>query len=47
MEAIAAHVKICIADGIHTPRIDHLPYYSERVSVMPLGGGARTKKAAE
>ena len=47
MEAIAAHVKACIADGSYEPRIDHLPYYTERVSVMPLGGSARTEKAAE
>ena len=47
MEAIAAHVEARIADGSYAPRIDHLPYYAERVSVMPLGGSARTEKAAE
>lgn len=47
MAAIAAHVKACIENGTYTPRIDRLPYYAERVSVMPLGGGARTEKAAE
>ncbi len=47
MEAIAAHVEACIADGSYAPRIDHLPYYAERVSVTPLGGGAKGAKAAE
>ncbi len=36
LEEIAAHVKKFIDDGSYTPRIDRLPYYSERVSVMPL-----------
>ncbi len=47
MEAIATHVKACIENGSYEPRIDRLPYYAERVSVMPQGGGAGTKKAAE
>ncbi len=45
MEAIATHVKACIENGSYKPRIDRLPYYLERVSVMPLGGGR--PKAAE
>ena len=45
MEEIAGHVKKCIDDGSYTPRIDQLPYYTKRVSVMPLAGGSA--KAAE
>jgi hypothetical protein len=41
MEEIAAHVKKCIDDGSYTPRIDNLPYYAERVTVMPLGESGR------
>jgi hypothetical protein len=33
LEEIAAHVRHCIDDGTYTPRVDHLPYYRERVSV--------------
>jgi peptidoglycan/xylan/chitin deacetylase (PgdA/CDA1 family) len=33
LEEIAAHVRRCIDDGTYTPRVDHLPYYRERVSV--------------
>ena len=45
MEEIARHVRACIADGSWTPRVDRLPYYPERVSVMPLDRGPR--RAAE
>ncbi len=38
MEEIAGHVKKCIEDGSYSPRVDRLPYYAERVSVMPLTG---------
>ena len=33
LEEIAAHVRRCIEDGTYTPRVDHLPYYREPVSV--------------
>jgi hypothetical protein len=33
LEEIAAHVRRCIDDGTYTPRVDHLPYYRQRVSV--------------
>jgi hypothetical protein len=36
MEDIAGHVRKCIDDGSYSPRIDRLPYYSEKVSVMPF-----------
>jgi hypothetical protein len=45
MEEIAGHVRQCIDDGSYQPRVDHLPYYRERVSVMPLAPGPR--RAAE
>ena len=38
MEEIARHVRKCMDDGSYTPRVDHLPYYTERVSAMPLAG---------
>ncbi|HEX9768058.1 MAG TPA: hypothetical protein VGA50_02695, partial [Kiloniellales bacterium] len=47
MEKIAAHVKACIDNGSYTPRIDHLPYYAERVAVKPVGGAAKGAKAAK
>ena len=31
MEDIAAHVRACIDDGSYAPRVDDLPYYTERV----------------
>jgi hypothetical protein len=33
LEDIAAHLRRCIEDGSYEPRVDHLPYYSEPVSV--------------
>jgi len=45
MEEIARHVRRCIDDGSYRPRVDRLPYYRERVSVMPLAPGPR--RAAE
>jgi peptidoglycan-N-acetylglucosamine deacetylase len=33
LEEIAAHVWRCIEDGTYTPRVDHLPYYREPISV--------------
>jgi len=45
MEEIACHVRQCIEDGSWTPRVDRLPYYAERVSVMPLD--RRPRRAAE
>ena len=36
MEEIARHVRASIDDGRYEPRVDHLPYYKDRVSVMPL-----------
>ena len=45
MEEIARHVKKCIDDGSYAPRVDRLPYYTERVTVMPLAGSRH--KAAE
>jgi hypothetical protein len=50
MDEIAAHVRRSIDDGSYQPRVDRLPYYRERVSVMPLGGGppnGRPASAAE
>jgi peptidoglycan/xylan/chitin deacetylase (PgdA/CDA1 family) len=47
MEKIAAYVKACIDNGSYTPRIDHLPYYAERVAVKPVGGAAKGVKAAK
>jgi hypothetical protein len=35
MEEIAGHVRACIDDGSYQPRVDRLPYYDKRVSVMP------------
>ena len=35
MEDIAGHVRQCIDDGSYTPRIDKLPYYRDRISVLP------------
>jgi peptidoglycan/xylan/chitin deacetylase (PgdA/CDA1 family) len=37
MEDIARHVRQCIDDGSYQPRIDKLPYYTDKVSVLPLG----------
>jgi peptidoglycan/xylan/chitin deacetylase (PgdA/CDA1 family) len=34
MEDVAEHVRNCISDGSYKPRIDKLPYYTDRVSVM-------------
>ena len=34
MEDIARHVRKCIDDGSYSPRVDKLPYYSGKVSVM-------------
>ena len=34
LEDIAAHLRRCIENGSYEPRVDHLPYYSEPVSVM-------------
>jgi peptidoglycan/xylan/chitin deacetylase (PgdA/CDA1 family) len=45
MEEIARHVRASIDDGRYQPRVDHLPYYKDRVSVMPLVGSPR--RAAE
>ena len=45
MEEIARHVRRCIDDGNYRPRVDRLPYYRERVSVVPLAPGPR--RAAE
>ena len=36
MEDIASHVRNCISDGSYNPRIDKLPYYTDRISVMPF-----------
>jgi peptidoglycan/xylan/chitin deacetylase (PgdA/CDA1 family) len=50
MDEIAGHVRRSIDDGSYQPRVDRLPYYRERVSVMPLGGGppnVRPASAAE
>lgn len=33
MEDIARHVRQCIDDGSYKPRVDNLPYYSDRISV--------------
>lgn len=43
MEEIARHVRACIDDGSYQPRVDQLPYYRERVTVVPRGAlpGAR------
>ena len=38
MEEIAGQVKKCIDDGSYLPRVDHLPYSTERVPVTPLAG---------
>ncbi|MDH3473619.1 MAG: polysaccharide deacetylase [Rhodospirillales bacterium] len=35
MEEIASHVRACIDDGSYKPRVDRLPYYDKRVSIMP------------
>jgi hypothetical protein len=45
MEEIARHVKKCMDDGSYVPRVDHLPYYTEKVSVGPPAGSSH--KAAE
>jgi len=36
MDDIARHVRQCIDDGSYKPRIDKLPYYSDKVSVIPF-----------
>jgi peptidoglycan/xylan/chitin deacetylase (PgdA/CDA1 family) len=36
MEDIARHVRHCIDDGSYAPRIDKLPYYTDKVSVLPF-----------
>jgi peptidoglycan/xylan/chitin deacetylase (PgdA/CDA1 family) len=36
MEDIASHVRNCISVGSYKPRIDILPYYTDRVSVVPF-----------
>jgi peptidoglycan-N-acetylglucosamine deacetylase len=45
MEEIARHIRHCMDDGSYRPRVDDLPYYRERVSVLPLAPEAR--RAAE
>jgi len=35
MEDIARHVRQCIDDGSYVPRIDKLPYYRDKISVLP------------
>ena len=35
MEDIARHVRQCIDDGSYVPRIDKLPYYRGKISVLP------------
>jgi peptidoglycan/xylan/chitin deacetylase (PgdA/CDA1 family) len=45
MEEIARHVRTAIDDGRYEPRVDNLPYYKDRISVMPLGSSPR--RAAE
>ncbi len=40
MVDIARHVRACIDDGRHEPRVDRLPFYENRVSAMPLSGSA-------
>ena len=45
MEEIARHVRACIDDGSYRPRVDRLPYYDRRVSVMPAD--APPRRAAE
>ena len=39
MEDIAGHVRNCTRDGSYKPRIDKLPYYTDKVSVMPFQQG--------
>jgi peptidoglycan/xylan/chitin deacetylase (PgdA/CDA1 family) len=34
MEDIASHVRLCIDDGRYKPRVDKLPYYTKKVSVL-------------
>ena len=36
MEDIARHVRQCIDDGSYAPRIDKLPYYRDKISVLPI-----------
>ncbi len=36
MEDIACHVRQCIDDGSYAPRIDKLPYYRDKISVLPI-----------
>ena len=36
MEDIARHVRQCIDDGRYSPRIDKLPYYRGKISVLPV-----------
>ena len=36
MEDVADHVRSCIRDGSYKPRIDKLPYYTDKVSVIPF-----------
>jgi peptidoglycan/xylan/chitin deacetylase (PgdA/CDA1 family) len=35
MEDIARHVRQCIDNGSYAPRIDKLPYYTSKISVLP------------
>lgn len=45
MEQIARHVRECIDDGSYQPRVDDLPYYRERVTVVPRGAPPGAKAA--
>ena len=36
MEDIARHVRQCIDDGSYNPRIDKLPFYTNKISVLPF-----------
>jgi peptidoglycan/xylan/chitin deacetylase (PgdA/CDA1 family) len=36
MEEIARHIRQCIDNGSYSPRVDRLPYYRSKVSVIPF-----------
>lgn len=40
MDDIARYVRQCIDDGSYTPRVDKLPYYSNKISVKTQSGQA-------
>ena len=41
MAEIAGHFRRCIDDGSYEPRVDRLPYNSERVPILPPGTAPR------